>query len=279
MKYPDIVFLKTKRSGASILRGDQICSYMKNININSQTIYEKNLKNIKNCILFSIKKDLNSEVVDVLKKRNVKIVLDIVDLFSNIKNEKINLCNKYDAIIYPNNKCLKDFFVKDSFCSIIDHHIHEKINKIEYGSFKNVKFGYFGIFKSCSYINKNKNIDKINPIKDKFWIEKLKRYNCHISLRSYDFSKYKPNTKLAVASGSGSNIIMTKDEGFLDKLKEYPFYVDDDEKSFEHMANFVKENYNSKIWHKALDQINSIREDFLLKNIIKKYLNLIENIA
>ncbi|MCK5082170.1 MAG: hypothetical protein KAR31_04620, partial [Candidatus Omnitrophica bacterium] len=87
---------------------------------------------------------------------------------------------------------------------------------------------------------------------------------------------YKPNAKLAFASGMCANIILSRDCSNMELLDErYPYYTDSDLASVIKTAAFARSSYGTKTWNEALEMIKDVRKDLSLNRISQLYLQFL----
>ena len=288
-----------------------------NVEFNIKIFHSKNmidLKHIKESILIWITPIIHLHIKNI-DPSNINI-LDIIDKYIYEKNN-ILLSAKFTKALIVNNNFMKKYFKEEYKYNhkiyIIYHHYDKRIN-ID-NNFKNkLVFGYMGSIKSLQH---SQNFLHYEKLKNKFNIEfydteigdyvtnfvkkndysfkkpdiyninnmpKLYKFNCHFNIRKEgtELSKFKTTAKIATAAGLGHNIITSRDEAVKDLMPDdYPFLLKNtDLKSVEEMINLVIKDYNGEkvLWNKGLQIMSEIKNKLNIKNIIKKYLIMFNEI-
>ena len=96
-------------------------------------------------------------------------------------------------------------------------------------------------------------------------------------------SKYKTTAKLATAAILEHNIITTYESSVVDILpSKYPFILKDAKiKTIKNMIDLVIKDYNSdkKLWNEGLKIMSHVKQKLSIKQIIKKYTDMIETMS
>jgi hypothetical protein len=289
-----IIFYSANNNGfgSCYMRGYQVYQELKKYH---NCYCTTNISNIKNSIIIFIKNNFNLDLkLLIMSKNNNNInIIDIVDYVDVDPNDekiydepdfnKNNYNNFIDAYIV-NNKIMESEYIKkyNKFSYVIPHHYDPRLNKIQNKKSNNLKFlfnGYLGhTNNNCLYVNElRQNLENffISDGLENFLIDNNIHDCCHISIRKTNSWEYrtKPAMKLAHASGINCNIITSNDDSVKDILPEnYPYLLKDDSyESLIDMINYVKETYNTPVWMKGLEIMDTIKNKLMLENIVKNY--------
>lgn len=293
----NLIFSKGGRYTSTGMRGGQISHkltggydnlILRNINISNKTI-------------IFIKDDiLNIRLLEVLKSKNNRIILDVIDLLDISKYDpqnNINCPNFFpdlpldfiDGYIVNSSKMKSWWYdnIDKKPIFVIPHHWEQDFVSLKEQEYPNKPYfyylGYIGHEnQNCLHINKllqEKHIDehRFNSTNEGYYTDKPLD-GCQLNIRTPNSWEYcfKPATKLSVASAMGSLMITTNDWAVQDLLPDnYPYLLHStDYNDVVSMINKVKETLGNKEWVLAKKMLQEVKNQTSLDNIILKYKEL-----
>lgn len=288
-----IYFIIASSYGSYVLYGNQISEELNNKGYDAEVINvfnePKRVKGLKNSIVVFIKAAAlnHHRLLRRLKKNHNTLIFNPADGFLhadiNLK-EDIGL-QYFDGVIMSNQLSKKDwsvYFKNDCAHEIIYHHWDYRVQP---NVADNYKLLYAGIVRKDNIeqelINgiEDLNIVEINSTDEKTieqFFEKIKEFNCHFSVRKNETKefKYKSNVKLSLASATNSNLILTRDQSYIELLDEsYPYYTDYGLELVKEKIAYSKDTYGTKVWNDGLEMLAEVKERTSLNRISSDYIN------
>lgn len=273
-----IIFIVThKKCGSSKNRALQIHQHLK-------TFFNTEVRIFKEMISYEFKSTdiiVWIKCLPTKKYKNGYHILDIVDNFNCLRH---NL-SFFQAIIYPNPKCLEDWGHKFKSKSICIPHFWDPdfgiLNTVQ----NEINMIYVGV--ATQYPSFLKNDKRIFTIMDTGAVENpyssvpklIHKFNVHISIRnpkSINFH-YKPNSKISFCASTHSVIITMKEPNIMQFkcMENYPYFMDDYSLiSFNKCVELIKKTYMKSVWFNALKIMEQIRELTCLEKIGEQYREL-----
>ena len=285
-----VLFVKSRVQGSAIMRGDEICNFLKCLGVEAYSLYRNQIDIsswINDTIIIYVKHfDIN--FYEKLSKYNCFHVYDLVDIIQTTKNiewfqKTFSLC-KMDYLIYPSEyakNSLHHLVHAESNNKIIYHHTN--LSYHPYSPKKNKTF-YFGATSEISSFVK-KNIDECYdfPLFENITCQQLSKavtgaMRCayHINIRN---ALYKTSAKIAQAASVKSNIIISKKAGCVELLgTDYPYLCDNTQNSILTIKKKAIETFKSKEWDIGLNKMQELKEKLSLQGIVAEYKNLIDKL-
>ena len=265
---------------------DGVYSFVFDLEYELKTGFAK-LKKIKNSYIIIIKRAFKNEgnLLEILKANGNTLIWDPLDELTTLKDDQD--VKMFDGVIWANKRCQRDmqsYLCEDCLAAVIPHHWDPRCAQNNAEEYRLVFLGDPTPGNIASeYIENIKDIQiescsNVKDMKDKDLFTKALEYNCHFSVRKEDTDdfKYKPNAKLAFASGMCANIILSRDCSNMELLDErYPYYTDSDLASVIKTAAFARSSYGTKTWNEALEMIKDARKDLSLNRISQLYLQFL----
>jgi hypothetical protein len=280
----------SNRFGSETIRGIQVCKIIKKY---MECECSTNLDSIHNSIIIFIKNNrkLNIETLKNSKNNNNINIIDVID-YTEEKNYDIIDFNENQFIKYIDGLIVNNIFMKNEFDKkyvnvityVIPHHYDIRMNDFNFAKDNEIKILFNGETNNnlnCLHIDKlsirndflinDSNLSLMNFLNN----DSFKKCLCHINIRdenSFAY-KYKPCMKLAHAVASNSIIITTYDMSIRDILSiDYPYILKNhDYKNVIDMIEYVKNTYNTDIWHKALKIINDLKIKLNIEYVVENY--------
>ena len=294
--------VKDRYWGSALLRGFQISQQLKRYGIPARTLNLshdlKKVRGIKDSILFLIKDTIfKSEEFSTSLENNNTVIWDALDFFvmPAVKREASCRSLKYpfkrfDGVIFPSLLCQQDWqglFKADCVTEVIHPHWDTRLKRNRAKNFgliyigmrneENIRAQYFEQIKPLHFYD-------VRQLRGRFKLEDglsvILKYNCHFSVRDEngDAFKYKPGTKLSFASGTCSNIILSREPSHLELLdRSYPYYTDNALESVKQTVAMAQETFKTRTWDKALDMMLALRQRTSIKRIADDYMRFLRN--
>lgn len=290
----NLLFSKGGRYTSTGMRGGQI-SYgltggYNNLIFNDINTFNKTIVFIKDDIL-------NVNLLEILKSKNNKIILDVIDLLDTTKYNSQNNINSPN--FFPDLPTeFIDGYIVNSFkmknwwygnidkkpIFVIPHHWEQDFSLLKEKEFVNKPYFYYLGYvghenQNCLYIEKlleENHIDehRFDTTNEGYYTNKPVD-GCQLNIRNISSWEYcfKPATKLSVASAMDSLIITTNDWAVQDLLpSNYPYLLNSTGyNDVVNMINRVKENLKSKEWFLAKEMLYEVKNQTSLDNILLKY--------
>ena len=281
------VFFVTKSAsyGSAGMRGTQISNYLNLLGVNSESVPLKTLRErihngevVKDSIIVAIKW-LSFDCIETYFPNN-KIIVDLVDKLGILRLKKKNRFQNLDGFIFPNKNALLELgksFPKNIKKREIYHHWLD-VHNIPKNTIQKVT--YIGNRRNFP-MNKQlfKNLDfALNP---KTWIQEAYKREHHLSIRCSGRSsfKYKPNTKLSLAAGTDSYIILTRDNSHIELLPEdYPFFVEYEQNKIQKMIDYITTEKSQKDKKIAKMHLEEVKKRTYIDRICQDYIDFFEEI-
>lgn len=277
-----IIIYARSKCGSTDVRGLQICDELRKKGYNARTCVGKIDINIKKSDLVIFLKCFPINKIIPIKHKGCRVVYDIIDAYNPFllfAESKF-----FDAIIFPNKKMLQDLnFLKRKkiIFKVINHHIDPRFSK-KIPSKREFAIGYFGI-------GKERNAIFHNYFKELKLYEKFNDFPVygpkipfHYSMRNPNTREfmYKPSTKVGTAAACGSALITSREPTPIDLLgNDYPYFVDFDCNEVKKIINFARKTYKKEAWKKAMKKMKKVKRELDIKNIIKEYISLFDDIT
>lgn len=252
-----IYFYTEGETPAFDLRGRQVSSYLNLIGIESECIDHTDIKDSTVIVV----KWLTPAKLRKLRNNGNRVILDVLDTFCYKRYpHQIVSISFVDGVITC-SEMVRDYFHPwmPKAMMVIPHHWDSRLMDHAEDT-ETFAIGYFGD-KMNHEFKKTKNVI---PIYEDF-LEKAFKFKCHFSVRKQGTAQslFKPATKVALAAGCGSNIITSRDPSVTELLGEdYPYYVDDNQKSIDTMVEKVRLDWleDSEDWQKGLRMMEYVRK-------------------
>lgn len=286
-----IVFLiKDVNCTASIQCGLVVNHAFQEFDLNSSIKYD--VDNIKDSIVVIFKHIISDLEIDILKKNNNKIVMDVVDEFIRPGTEVIDLYDysKLDGIISRIKKVVDEYqFPEHLAVAYIPHHWDIRLQDVQ---FRRESINYKPVLISndvrdmphLEYLHNNKLIDfYMNFSFDSFsnYIDVILNYNMHYNVRNTDSLayKFKPATKLVTAAALNTPLITNYDWALRDLIPhDYPFLIQDTAlNSIINTINNLKEVPISQ-YDYALEILQDVKYKTALVNLVPFYINFFKQL-
>lgn len=263
------------RAGAWKSRGEQISrAFLKEGHI-ADTVFVSQLTDkttkLYDFIIF-IKCDFPK---NIRKSNDCKFILDIVDNFGLLRAPKLN---RFDAVIFPNQKSFDDYRTSISCKSCwIPHHWDPTFEKPTV-VFDQPMMIYVG--RNTQYPKFLKGDKRIKIVFNNYSEVPniISNYNIHVNLRMPNTTEYnyKPNSKLSFCASCESLIICMREPNVtqFQCMKDYPFFVDEyTHESFNRCIKKIEAaiKLKNEDWNKATSCMQIIKEQTELSTIIEQY--------
>jgi len=108
------------------------------------------------------------------------------------------------------------------------------------------------------------------------WFDFPSSFHCHYAVRPYSLDYLtKPPAKLSIAAYCGSNIILGREESFLELLDEsYPFYVDYDLDSILGGIEYARSVFGTDVWRRAESMLEQVRCKCSFETVSSQFVEL-----
>jgi hypothetical protein len=266
-------------------------------NINSSIRYRANdgryeIDDIKDSIVIMCKHLIPDAEIEILKKNNNKIVIDVVDEFIREETNVLDLYDysKIDGIISRIKKVVDDYqFLPNLAVVYIPHHWDIRLQDVQ-PTIKNINYKPALIANDLRdmphlpYLYDNKLIDfHMNISFDSYneYIDIFKKYNFHYNVRETNSVnyKFKPASKLVTAAALNTPLITNYDWSLRDLIPEdYPFLIQDT--SLDSILNTINsiDNVSDSQYNYALEILADVKYKTALVNLVPAYINFFEQL-
>jgi hypothetical protein len=284
----NIIFLiKDITCTASLQCGVVVNYALNDIGIDSSIKY--NIEGIKDSIVIIFKHIISDNEIDILKKNNNKIVIDVVDEFIRPNTNVLDLYDysKIDGIISRVKKVIDIYqFPLNLNTVYIPHHWDIRLQDQQtYNKIINYKPALISNdlrdMPHLEYLHNNSLIDfHINFGFESFnsYIDIISKYNIHYNIRNTDSMayKFKPATKLVTAAAFNTPLITNYDWALQDLIPEdYPFLVKDTSiQSIVDVINSLSFISNNNLNY-TLEILKEVRYKTALVNLIPTYIDFL----
>jgi hypothetical protein len=259
-------------------------------NIDSSIQYD--VANIKDSIVVIFKHIISDTEIEILKKNNNKIVMDVVDEFIRPNTNVIDLYDysKLDGIISRVKKVVDDYQFPDNLAVVyIPHHWDIRLQDFQV-SHESINYKPALISNDLrdmphlQYLHDTKMLDfHMNFGFDSFsdYISTFLKYNIHYNVRNTDSLayKFKPATKLVTAAALNTPLITNYDWAMRDLIPEdYPFLIQDTSlDSIVNVINNIDKVSNSQ-YNYALEILADVKYKTALVNLVPAYINFFKQL-
>jgi hypothetical protein len=285
-----IIFRSYNRRGSAVNRGQDISEQLNAIGYDSEFIaasYDDHNTNkywstLQNSIVVFIKSYTYKEI-EILKRNNNTVILDIVDSIANEDYSLESICTiPWDGIITPTVQMIASINNTNINTVSIPHHWDKRhlvnIDTVPRDVFNLAYIGSLGHDGGLFY---DSYIPELVLVND--WIAQTNTspsYTCHYSVRpmdSYQFL-YKPNTKISTAAAVGSNIIHSYDHAALDLVSnDYPYYTNSNSEDIRNTIEYAKQTFGGPIWQYGLDIMKELKHRTSIETIVNvDYVNYLK---
>lgn len=287
---PIVFLIKDINCTASSQCGAVVNHALADFNIDSSIQYD--VANIKDSIVVIFKHIISDTEIEILKKNNNKIVMDVVDEFIRPNTNVIDLYDysKLDGIISRVKKVVDDYQFPDNLAVVyIPHHWDIRLQDFQV-SHESINYKPALISNDLrdmphlQYLHDTKMLDfHMNFGFDSFsnYISTFLKYNIHYNVRNTDSLayKFKPATKLVTAAALNTPLITNYDWAMRDLIPEdYPFLIQDTSlDSIVNVINNIDKVSNSQ-YNYALEILADVKYKTALVNLVPAYINFFKQL-
>ena len=282
---PIVFLIKDNNCSASICCGVVVNHALTDSNINSSIKYD--VADIKDSIVVIFKHIISDTEIDILKKNNNKIVMDVVDEFIRPDTDVLDLYDysKLDGIISRVKKVVDEYQFPNHLAVVyIPHHWDIRLQDVQV-SHESMNYKPALISNDLrdmphlQYLYDNNIVAfhmNIGPDSYNDYIDTFKKYDFHYNVRSTDSLayKFKPATKLVTAAALNTPLITNYDWATRDLIpSDYPFLLRDT--SLESIVNTINtiDRVSSSQYNYALDILSDVKHKTALVNLVPSYIN------
>lgn len=282
---PIVFLIKDVNCTASTQCGVVVNHALESIDINSSVKY--NVEGIKNSIVVIFKHIISDEEIDILKKNNNKIVIDVVDEFIRPNTDVLDLYDysKLDGMISRIKKVIDNYqFPLNLNVVYIPHHWDIRLqDQLLQNKFINHKpalisndlrdMPYLEYLYTNSLVDFHTNFS-FNSFNS--YIDTFSKYDIHYNVRNTDSLayKFKPATKLVTASAFNTPLITNYDWALHDLIPEdYPFLIK--YPSIESISNMIKSisSISNSELNYTLEILKEVKSKTALVNLVSIYVD------
>ena len=287
---PIVFLIKDINCTASRQCGVVVNHAFEEFNVDSSIQYDMN--NIKDSIVVIFKHIISDSEIEILKKNNNKIVMDVVDEFIRPGTNVIDLYDysKLDGIISRVKKVVDEYqFPEHLAVAYIPHHWDIRLQDVQV-SHESINYKPALISNDLrdmphlEYLYNAKILDfHMNFGFDSFsdYINTFCAYNIHYNVRNTDSLayKFKPATKLVTAAALNTPLITNYDWALRDLIpQDYPFLIQDTSlESIVNTINSLKEVSISQ-YDYALEILTDVKYKTALVNLVPAYINFFKQL-
>ena len=282
---PIVFLIKDNNCSASICCGVVVNHALTDSNINSSIKYD--VADIKDSVVVIFKHIISDNEIDILKKNNNKIIMDVVDEFIRPDTDVLDLYDysKLDGIISRVKKVVDEYqFLPNLAVAYIPHHwdirlqdaqaTHESINykpALISNDLRDMPHLQYLYDNNILAFHMN-----IGPDSYSDYINTFKKYDFHYNVRSTDSLayKFKPATKLVTAAALNTPLITNYDWATRDLIpSDYPFLLRDT--SLEAILNSIRTLNEASVsqYDYALEILADVKYRTALVNLVPQYIN------
>ena len=277
-------YIQDKNCGASFMLGTMVKHGLDQFNIPCSIKYPEDLMEIKNSLVIIFKHQPPTQVLEILKGNNNKLVIDVVDEFirPGITPQTLYNYNHFDGMILRVGKVLDHYkFPSHLVTSFIPHHWDIRLQNLpNLETRKQIPTVTINDGRDMPYLNQllqNKNIEFIGNFHYNEFpqlIEKLNEYAIHYNVRTTNSLayKFKPATKLVTAAAYGIPLITNYDWAVEDLIPDdYPFLTEG--KTYEEIVELIN-NFppkDSQEYKYAMEILHEVKVKTALINLIPQY--------
>ena len=277
-------------AGSNLVKGAVVYEYLKRANIDIELVLKTPIDAKNSIIVFvgslGVGHKLTTDIIEILKSNNNKLVVDPVDSLCYIHFDLVReslLYSFMDGVIFP-NKFSESHFMQDLSCKsiTIPHHYDTKLDSISI-----VKMNKFGVcYAGSSYIDtyfqsKPDWLDLNFEGHTDSVLDMLIKYPVHFSHRdsnSIDFY-FKPGTKLATASATNSVFVTSRDSAVVDILGEdYPLYIDSNVENTNKLISHLQSEYDKNGLEAYSKLVTDIRKKVDIDEIYIYYIEFFNSL-
>ena len=254
--------------------------------LNVSTEISNSVKDIKNSIVVLFKHTLSKQHIELLKKNNNKIVMDVVDEFIRPNTDVIDLYDysDFDGVISRIKK-VNDLYLFPSHLNLVYIPHHWDIRLQDYSvNHSNINYKPVCIsndLRDMPYLNELHHQSLINFLVNIGFetyeqsIELFLKYNIHYNIRNTDSLafKFKPATKLVTAAALNTPLITNYDWALQDLIpQDYPFLITDP--SFNTISNFIQTlpDMSKSDFDYSLKILEEVKHKTALINLLPTYI-------
>jgi hypothetical protein len=282
---PIIFLIKDPNCTASTQCGVVLNHALKSVDINSSIKYD--VDGIKNSIVVIFKHIISDKEIDILKKNDNKIVMDVVDEFIRPNTNVLDLYDysKLDGVISRVKKVIDIYqFPLNLNITYIPHHWDIRLqdqqtrNKITNykpalisNDLRDMPYLEYLYTNYLVDFHTNFGFDSFNS-----YIDMFSKYDIHYNVRNTDSLayKFKPATKLVTAAAFNTPLITNYDWALQDLIPEdYPFLIKNP--SIESINNTINNlsSISSNDLNYTLEILKEVKYKTALVTLVSSYID------
>jgi hypothetical protein len=282
---PIIFLIKDPNCTASTQCGVVLNHALKNVDINSSIKYD--IDRIKNSIVVIFKHIISDKEIDILKKNDNKIVMDVIDEFIRPNTNILDLYDysKLDGVISRVKKVIDIYqFPLNLNITYIPHHwdirLQDQQTRNKITNYKPALISNdLRDMPYLEYLYTNYLVDFYTNFGfDSFssYIDVFSKYDIHYNVRNTDSLayKFKPATKLVTAAAFNTPLITNYDWALQDLIPEdYPFLIKNP--SIESINNTINNlsSISSNDLNYTLKILKEVKHKTALVNLVSSYID------
>jgi len=279
-----VFFITDPKCTASFACGVTLKHALDSLNI--LTEINNDITQIKDSIVVLFKHALSKQHIEILKKNNNKIVIDVVDEFIRPGTDVVDLYDysDFDGAISRIKKVNTDYaFSPHLNLTYIPHHWDIRLQEYS-ANHSNINYKPVCIsndLRDMPYLNELHSqslIDFLINIGFETYEQSIKlflKYNIHYNIRTTNSLayKFKPATKLVTAAALNTPLITNYDWALQDLIpNDYPFLIIDP--SFNTISNFIQAipDMSKSDFNYSLEILEEVKYKTALINLLPTYI-------